>query len=282
MRLQQLYSDLIKQLQQAGIDTPDLDARIILEEAAGVGWSDIIGQPDNMLAPEQLLRIEVDLQRRLSGEPLSRIYGKREFWGLEFALNEHTLDPRPDTETLIEAALNDHKDAHPRSILDLGTGSGCILITLLSEWPESRGLGVDKAAEAVKMAQKNAKTHNVDPRARFQTGNWGQGIDEKFDLIVSNPPYIANQIITNLSKEVQNHDPILALDGGNDGLDAYRQIFSQLFSLLNKGGKAYFEIGYDQEHEIVRLAEKYRIRIEHVHRDLAGNPRVVEISNGDK
>ena len=122
----------------------------------------------------------------------------------------------------------------------------------------------------------------MDDRAAFQAGNWGDNLNDTFDLIVSNPPYITNQIIKTLSKEVQNHDPILALSGGNDGLDAYRQIFSQLFSLLKPAGKAFFEIGFDQEDDVARLAEESRIRVRHVHRDLAGQPRVVEISNGDK
>lgn len=283
MQLSQLYTDIINQFKAAGIDTADLDARIILKERAGLEWADIIGKPAHELSANQLLNVEVDVQRRLVGEPLSRIYGYREFWGLEFELSSGTLDPRPDTETLIEAALNAYKgDKPPKTILDLGTGTGCILLSLLSEWPEAAGIGVDKAENAIETARKNAKNHNLSSRAQFQTGDWGQGITKKFDLIVSNPPYITNQTIKTLSKEVQNHDPILALDGGNDGLDAYRQIFLQLSDLLNEDGKAFFEIGFDQEGDVVRLAEKSRIRVKHVHHDLAGNPRVVEISSGDK
>lgn len=283
MQLSQLYSYIIEQLRSAGVDTPDLDARIILEERAGIEWSDIIGKGGEDIAPKYLVEIEVDVQRRISGEPLSRIYGKREFWGLEFELSSETLDPRPDTETLIEAVLSAYKGQKPpQTIIDLGTGTGCILISLLSEWPESTGIGVDKSEKAIETAEQNAENHELSSRVMFQKGDWWQGIEQKFDLIVSNPPYIKNQVIKTLSKEVQNHDPILALDGGNDGLDAYRQIFLQLSHRLNEGGKAFFEIGFDQEDDLMRLAEESRIRVKHVHRDLAGQPRVVEISSGDK
>lgn len=283
MKLAQLYPHIVRQLEGAQTDTPDLEARMILKQRAGLSWADIISKPDREISSAQLQNIESDIKRRLSDEPLSRIYGRREFWGLEFELSADTLDPRPDTETLIEGVLNAYKDTlPPKTILDLGTGTGCILISLLREFPESNGVGIDKADGAVKTAIKNANLNKVSDRAVFKTGNWGQGIEQKFDLIVSNPPYISNQVIPNLSESVQNHDPILALDGGNDGLDAYRQIFSELFSLLNVGGKAFFEIGFDQEADVVRLAEESRIRVQHVHRDLAGQPRVVEISSGDK
>ncbi len=284
MQLSQLYSHIIAQLEGAHIDVPDLEARIILETRAQISWSDIIADGDRVVAPEPLKLIEGDMQRRIAGEPLSRIYGQREFWGLNFEISPDTLDPRPDTETLIEAALKAYPapETPPKTILDLGAGSGCILISLLSEWDEASGVGIDKSPEAIKTAQKNAISNNVADRSSFKTGDWGRGIDQKFDLIVSNPPYIANQIIKTLSKEVQNHDPILALDGGNDGLDAYRQIFSELSSLLNVGGRAFFEIGFDQEASVVRLAEESRIRVKHVHHDLAGQPRVVEIYSGDK
>ncbi|MCB1531431.1 MAG: peptide chain release factor N(5)-glutamine methyltransferase [Alphaproteobacteria bacterium] len=283
MELLPLYQDIIRRLKAADIEAADLEARRILQERSGNEWSQIIAAPETLLTPQQLLNIEADVQRRLAGEPLSRIYGCREFWGMEFALSPDTLDPRPDTETLIEAVLKAYKDeSAPEAILDLGTGTGCILLALLKEFPQARGLGIDKAPGAVETAQKNAKHHDLDDRAAFQAGNWGDNLNDTFDLIVSNPPYITNQIIKTLSKEVQNHDPILALSGGNDGLDAYRQIFSQLFSLLKPAGKAFFEIGFDQEDDVARLAEESRIRVRHVHRDLAGQPRVVEISNGDK
>lgn len=282
-RLEALSHYIQKTLEDHDIDSAEIQARRILKNRANLDWSDIIARPDWGLNDAQMQHIDADLKRCIAGEPLSRIYGVREFWGLEFELSADTLDPRPDTETLIEAVLKAYEGVKaPRNILDLGTGSGCILIALLREFPNARGLGVDKALGSVQMAQKNAETNKVSDRAVFQTGDWGQGIEQKFDLIVSNPPYISNQVIPNLSKTVKNHDPILALDGGNDGLDAYKKIFSQIFSLFNEGGKGFFEIGYDQEVDVVRLAEESRIRVQHVHHDLSGQPRVVEISSGDK
>ena len=281
MKLSLLYQDLCTALGKT--DTPELEARIVLKERTELDWSDVIARPDTEISSDIAQLIDSDVERRLAGEPLSRIYGRREFWGMDFELSSDTLDPRPDTETLVEVALKAYEGIEPpQTILDLGTGTGCILLSLLKEWPTAHGLGVDKAEGAVKTAQQNAKKHNLRDRATFRIGNWGQGIAQKFDLIVSNPPYIANQIITNLAGEVQNHDPILALDGGKDGLECYRQIFSELFSLLNPGGKAFFEIGFDQKSDLMRLAEESRIRISHVHRDLGGQPRVVEISSGDK
>ncbi len=274
MKLSALYKDLKDALGN------DLEARMILEDYADVSWSDILSCPDRDIDDSQIRNI---LKRRLAGEPLSRIAGEREFYGRSFALGADTLDPRPDTETLIDAALKAHTTP-PKTILDLGTGSGCILLTLLAQWPEARGVGVDLAGGALDIARANAQCHNLSDRTTFVQSNWWESLEDsvKFDLIVSNPPYIPNQDIANLDIEVKNHDPILALDGGNDGMDAYKIIFSQLKIHLNTGGLAFFEIGVGQCGYISRLAEDYRIRIEAIHPDLAGIPRVVEISCGDK
>ena len=265
-----------------GIDVADLEARLILSRRADLGWADIIARPDMDISNKQLNNIESDVSERLKGMPLSRLYGEKQFWGLDFALSPETLDPRPDTEILVEQALKAFKAAPPITILDLGTGTGCILISLLSEWKQSRGVGVDVSSGALKTAQNNAKTHGVDARASFIQSDWFDSIEGKFDLIVSNPPYIAAEIIPNLSKEVKNHDPILALEGGHDGLQAYKKIFSSLKSHLNPHGKALLEIGFDQREDVARLAEESDFFVKDVHLDLAGKPRVVEISCGDK
>ncbi len=275
MKLSALYKDLKDTLGSA------LEARMILDDYAGVRWDDILTEPERELPQSTLDQIEEIKNRRLSGEPLSRIAGEREFYGRIFALGTDTLDPRPDTEILIEAALK-ACTSPPKSILDLGTGTGCILITLLSEWQESQGIGVDLAQGAIDVAQKNAERHGVKDRATFIQSNWWESVGGTFDLIVSNPPYIPNQDIANLEIEVKNHDPILALDGGNDGYDAYKIIFSQLKKRLNQGGTALFEIGIGQCGYISRLAEESGFHVNAIHPDLAGIPRVVEISCGDK
>lgn len=282
MNLSQLYSDLKIQLDH------ELEARLIIQTRTAFTWSDIITRGETKIEPSVLESIQSDLERRKNGEPISRIYGMRQFWGLEFKLSPDTLDPRPDTETLIEAVLKRYKNNPPETILDLGTGSGCILVSLLHELKAARGSGVDLSLGALETARANAKLNNVAERANFICGSWDAPLLEGvvpqggYDLIVSNPPYISNQVIPTLSEEVQNHDPILALDGGDDGLDAYKNIFLHLPSLLNKAGRGFFEIGYDQKADMMRLSKDYRIRIEEIYDDLAGHPRVVEISCGDK
>ena len=260
----------------------DLEARFIIKKRVNLDWASIIAHPDKIITADELEIIQKDMDRRLAGEPLSRIYGEREFWGLNFKIAPDTLDPRPDTETLVRLALQTFHVKQPVEILDLGTGSGCILIALLSELRESSGIGVDLSPKAIQIAHENAKTNDVDARIQWICGSWADAIDGQVDLIVSNPPYIASSVIPNLDPEVRNHDPILALDGGMDGLQAYKIIFSQLPRLLKKGGRAFLEIGFDQERSIARLSEDSRIRIERIHPDLAGLPRVVEITRGDK
>lgn len=282
-----LYRALIDVLQEGGIDTPELEARIILQHRLDARWSDVIAHSEREISADSLSLITKDIKRRLAHEPLSRIYGEREFWGLRFKLSPDTLDPRPDTETLIDAVLKAYGGNTPATLLDLGTGSGCILLSLLREYPAARGVGVDISAGALDAARENAAHLSLSDRADFCEGSWwealkGADVPKSYDLIVSNPPYISNQIIPNLDPEVRNHDPILALDGGNDGLDEYKKIFSELFSHLNPCGKAFFEIGFDQEETVVRLAEESRFFVKGVHRDLSGHARVVEISRGDK
>lgn len=285
--LSALYKDIKARFKSAGIDSADLDARLIIQKRAGLEWGDIIARPEVIISSEHIQSIEHDVQKRLEGWPVSRLYGEREFWGLKFKLAPETLDPRPDTETIVEIALRRFRDAGPGRVLDLGTGSGCILIALLHEWKDCRGLGIDKSHRALETARENARANGVAGRALFSCGSWGESLRQgaegvKFDLIVSNPPYIPKSDIGNLSKEVQNHDPILALDGGIDGLDSYKIIFFQLSGLLNKGGLGLFEIGFDQDQDVVRLAEESGLSVKDVHPDLAGLKRVVEISSGDK
>ncbi|MBP7722895.1 MAG: peptide chain release factor N(5)-glutamine methyltransferase [Alphaproteobacteria bacterium] len=277
--LQEIYGDIIQKLDSSGIESSALEARRLIKRHFGIDWTEIVSNPGKILPASTSL--ETDLQRRLDGEPLSRIEGVKEFRGLEFALGPDTLDPRPETEILVDWALELFHGKHPGRILDLGTGTGCIPICLLTEWKDTRGLATDIAPGALDIARRNAETHKVADRLEFLQADWGQGIDGPFDLIVSNPPYIPESDIGILQKEVRNHDPILALSGGFDGLEAYEKIFSSLPRLLKPAGKALFEIGAGQEADIERLAGKYRIRIEGVRPDYAGITRVVEISNGD-
>lgn len=281
--VQSIYKDIKDKLAQAGIDTPDLDARIFMREVFGIEDSDFI--LDSPIKPTE---VQNDLlvqyvARRIKGEPVSRILGVREFWSLPFKVTADTLDPRPDTEIMIEAALKAFPDAKtPQKLLDLGTGTGCILISLLHEWPQAQGVGVDISEGALSVAAENAVRNNVSERAAFICADWGEGITDKFDVILSNPPYIPSEDIANLENAVKNHDPIHALDGGKDGLDCYKTIVMAIKSLLNTEGRAFLEIGYQQGADLTRIVEEYGLCVETIHPDLGGIPRIVEISFGEK
>ncbi|MBI1300364.1 MAG: peptide chain release factor N(5)-glutamine methyltransferase [Alphaproteobacteria bacterium] len=281
--LRDVYKNILQTLQNADIENADFEARYIIKERTNFTLSDLVTKPLTEITEEQYQNTQKDIRERLNRKPLSRIYGEREFWGLPFYVTNHTLDPRQDTETLIEVALKKFPNKNqPIQILDIGTGTGCIVISLLKEFPKANALATDISYNAIQCAQKNTKRHNVDPRINFICGSWIDFINKKFDLIVSNPPYISNQIITTLEPEVQNHDPILALDGGKDGLNPYKKLFPKIKSHLNQAGTALFEIGHDQEQDVMRLAEEAGFSQRCVHVDISTNPRVVEISCGDK
>jgi len=282
--LGELYKAMKMTMSEAGILTAELDARLILNERCNIGWSEIIAKPDYIMDAQDMVVIADDLAQRLNGRPLSKIYNKREFWGLEFEVSDDVLDPRPDTETIIDIALQRFSKNDDIRILDMGTGTGCLLIALLSEFPKAQALGLDISVQALDVARRNAAKHGVDGRAKFMLSDWFSSLEggDKFDLIVSNPPYIRESVIPDLEAEVRNFDPILALDGGADGLQAYKKIFSSLSLHLKPRGTALFEIGYDQRKEVMRLGRESRFSEINVHPDLAGQPRVVEICCGDK
>jgi len=255
-------------LKRAGVADFTFEARILIEDLAGGG---------DRLDEAAAARLNDALARRLAGEPLWRVLGAREFWGLDFALSSGTLEPRPDSETLIEAALS-HLAARrhePLRMLDLGTGTGCLLIATLREFPQATGIGIDLSADAVATASGNAARNDVAGRATFRQGDWTDGMEERFDLILSNPPYIASDEIAELDRNVREHDPHLALDGGLDGLTAYRALAAALPSHLNPGGLAILEIGVGQERAVVALMEQAGLRHLHSRRDLGDHIRAL-------
>jgi len=209
-------------------------------------------------------------------EPLSRIVGRREFWGLEFTLCGDTLDPRPETETVVEAVLRRVLDRDaPLRFLDLGTGTGCILLALLSEFPAATGFGVDLALGAVMTARRNAAALGLAERAHFLVGDWGTAMSGKFDVIASNPPYIASAALADLPPEVALYDPCLALDGGADGLGAYRALVVDLARLLQPGAVLVIEVGFSQAPAVAAMLRASGMAIEGCERDLAGIARCV-------
>lgn len=260
------------------------DVKMMVRHVSGLEEADFILRPDFILPPDQISALYKMAERRKAGEPVTRILGVREFWGLEFEVTPNTLDPRPDTETLIEAVLDWAKTYPPAGggelkILDLGTGTGCIPISLLSELPHVTAVATDISPAALAVARRNAEKHNMSNRIKFIESDWFESITgQKFDIITSNPPYIADQVIHNLEIEVKNHDPILSLSGGVDGLEAYKKIIYTLQNHLNVGGKAFLEIGYDQLESVSRLVSESNLCVCRAHRDIAGNPRVLEIS----
>ncbi len=277
------YKQIKSELAKSDVYDCKYEARIILQEILSVEWADIIVNSNYEISDDNIQKINNILEQRAGNKPLSRILGKREFWGLSFLLNESTLDPRPDTEVLVEKALAfilTHKN--DINILDLGTGTGCIPISLLSEIPLANAVAVDISEQALDGAKKNAEAHNVVSRMKFVQSDWFENIQGKYDVITSNPPYIDSTVCKDLAAEVKNHDPIQALDGGESGLDPYKIIFSKIKNHLNPKGRAFLEIGYDQCGYIERIAMKHGIRIHSIHKDYKGIPRVVEISNGDK
>ncbi len=274
--LKQLRRAAESRLREAGVDTPELDARLLVEHALSLTRNDLFTKADTPIPDEDAARLRALIERRASHEPVGRILGHREFWTLDLALNADTLEPRPDTETLVEAVLKAVPDrAAPLRLLDLGTGTGCILLALLAELPNALGLGVDLSPNAVAAAAANAERNGLGGRARFQTGNWAEGLSERFDVVVSNPPYIPSADIATLAPEVREHDPLRALDGGADGLDAYRVIAAQLPGLLVPGGVAGLEVGQGQAGDVARLLDATGLMPVGIFKDLGGIERCV-------
>ena len=266
---------------EAGIDTAELDARLLAQQSFGIDSMALVRREREPIPAEWAAGLERAALRRLAGEPVSRIIGEREFWGLRFALNEATLDPRPETELLVGEAI--HFAEHKRSprIVDLGTGSGAIVVSILSGVPKARGFATDISEDALAVARANAERHKVADRIDFRQGPWWQAVPhtELFDLIVSNPPYIAREEIASLQPEVRLFDPKAALDGGWDGLEAYRAIASQAARRLNPGGLVLLEIGANQGETVTRIFARAGFGRVEVQKDLSGLDRLVLASH---
>ncbi len=267
--------DTVKRLKDGNIDMPVLDARLLLQFALGVDWAALFTGPDRDLTNEEETHIESLVQRRLGREPISRIVGRRGFWKFDLAISPETLDPRPDTETLIMAVLKLADHAAPLSILDLGTGSGAILLALLNELPHAKGVGVDISSEAIATASANALELGLHTRSDFLTRDWADGVPGQFDIVVSNPPYIPAAQIATLAPEVKDYDPHAALNGGADGLDAYRSIVALLPQVLKPGGLVAFEIGFGQAGAVEALLAGAGFGGFQRYNDLGGIERVI-------
>ena len=276
LTIREARQQLAARLRAAGGDTPALDARLLVEAVIGGGGT----EDDALLGDQAAADLGNFAARRLAGEPVWRILGEREFWGLTFKLSPATLEPRPDTETLVEAALDSLRERREEalSILDLGTGTGCLLIAILSEFRQAKGLGIDLSGEACEVAAANALANGVSDRAAFRECDWMKGLDGRFDLIVSNPPYIPGGEIPGLDVGVRDYDPLLALDGGVDGLDPYRRFARELPQFLAPGGIVIFEIGAGQEPDVSALMRSEGFRYHGARKDLGGHERALIFS----
>lgn len=262
-------------LVDAGIENPELDLRLLIQHVTGMSHPELLMNLNRMLSEAEVKSLDAVLSRRAAREPVSRIVGNRGFWKSDFRLSVQTLDPRPDSETLIEAALK-YTLPPPARVLDLGTGTGCLLLSLLQEWPQAGGVGLDISADAVATARENAALLRLSSRVEFVESDWEKyAPNESFDSIISNPPYIADGEIEGLAPEVSRYDPLAALAGGEDGLDCYRSIVARLPKWLKKGGWVFFEIGHSQGNAVKSLLAGAGMDVINIVPDLAGSDRVV-------
>lgn len=258
-------------LTEAGRTGAEVDARLLLEFVCHTSMSTLLAHPDREVTDEEFALYQEFIERRSKGEPVQYITGEQEFMGLIFKTHESTLIPRLDTECLVEDAMKELHDG--MKILDMCTGSGCILLSLLKYSNDCTGTGVDYSAEAVELAKRNADSLGI--QATFLQGDLFEPVNDKFDMIVSNPPYIESEVIKGLDTEVKDYEPMSALDGGEDGLEFYRRIAKEAPGYLKRGGVLLLEIGYNQGESVPEILEKEGFKEINVKKDLAGNDRVV-------
>ncbi len=276
MTLLQAWQSAKARLEAAGLTGPVIDARLMVEAAADATRADIVTDPYRPLTSEQEATLDNYLSRRERREPVSHILGRKGFWKIMLSVTPDVLTPRPDTEVIVDYALKQFPEQMPFNILDLGVGSGAILLAILAERPAARGLGVDVSEDALAVARENAANLGLAPRAALLRGDWTQGLDEaSFDVVVSNPPYIASEVIEGLEPEVKDYEPRLALDGGPDGLDAYRRLAPEILRVLKPGGAFAVEIGYDQKDAVEALFKAAGASDVQTLKDLALHDRVV-------
>lgn len=277
--LRSLLEEARSKLENADISEPALDSRLLVAAATGLTPLDLVTSLDHPVPEEDADRARTMIARRIKGEPVHRILGCREFYGLELSLSEATLEPRPDTETLVDLVLPAVRSFAVQNgecrILDLGTGTGAIALALLHEVPQAHAVGADISASALATAAKNARRHGLEARFETLQSDWFAEISGKFHIIVANPPYIATKAMESLDREVRLHDPRASLDGGEDGLEAYRTIAAGAVNFLYPGGLVAVETGYDQKRAVTVLFERKGFRHTGAGKDLSGHDRAL-------
>lgn len=275
LTIKQIFYKYKSLLKQNNIDTYSLDVDLLLMHCTGLSKTFLYTNPDFLISDTQFFTFESYFKRRLKYEPIAYIIGMCEFMGLNFYLDKNTLIPRPDTEILVESAIKIIKNENLLYGIDIGTGSGAIPISILHYLPNVYMVASDINMGAISIAEKNANINNVANRLSFIHSDLFQNINQKFDFIVSNPPYIKSSIIPTLEPSVKNFEPVLALDGHLDGLFFYRAISKNLHKFLNKGGYVFFEIGHDQAFDVISILKYYNFSNIQLVQDLAGLDRVV-------
>ena len=275
----------VLKLRNIGIETANLDCRLLLSKSLRRRET-LYNHQNIFISQSEIAKFQGLIQQRLNGIPVSRIINRRNFWKKEFELNDQTLDPRSDSETLIEAIIDQYKDKLQfLKILDLGSGSGCLGLSLLDEYPQSEASFFDISPKSLEMVKKNAYNLGLSDRSKYINLNWEvNGWDEKlltieknikYDVIISNPPYIPTDVIKTLKKEVRKHDPFVALNGGKDGLDAYKSILPKLLKIIKSSGKIFLEIGKGQENCVIKIATEHGLSLKKYKKDLSGVTRVL-------
>lgn len=278
MKAADAVAELTRDFAAAGFETARLDARILVGHVLGVEPSLLFARGDTVIPAGDVEQLRAQARRHLNHEPVSRILGAREFYGLPFRVTPDTLDPRPDTETLVEAVLALRDAMPPPRLLDLGTGTGCIPLAILRHWPDATATGVDINPGAVAVAEENARTLGLETRAQFQVGDWTDGLSGLFDIVVSNPPYITASDYTALAPEVRLYDPEIALTAGEDGLQAYRALLAPVANLLAPRGQVFLEIGVGQGDAVAALAAAAGLRLLARRNDLSGIERCLHFT----
>ncbi|MEQ1790050.1 MAG: peptide chain release factor N(5)-glutamine methyltransferase [Rickettsiales bacterium] len=267
----------VLKLQQERIGTASLDGRILLEHVLGVNREQLLFLLDLPITPAQYTRLKILVDKRAQRQPIAQLIGKREFWGMNFVVSNDTLDPRPDSETLIEYVLERISNrADVLRVLDLGTGTGCLLLAMLSELPAAKGVGVDYCDKALLVAKENAMALGfAGGRTQFIRSDWCGQLEGEFDIILANPPYIPTAIIPTLDPEVSEFEPMLALDGGDDGFNCYRKIMKDLPKIMAKNGFVAFELGMGQQRGLEEIALANNLKTVGVRQDLSGVARCI-------
>lgn len=270
------WAEARARLTDGQIDSPAIDARLLLEVAAGVTRLEIVTDPYREVTDEQEATLNGYVERRLRREPVSKILGRKAFWKVMLQVSPHVLSPRPESEVIVDHVLQAFPEGMAFNLLDLGVGSGAIMLAILAERPAAKAVGIDISDDAIAVARENAANLDLNNRVAFLRGDWTSGLaDNAYDVVVSNPPYIESDVIDTLDPEVREHDPRIALDGGPDGLGPYRVLASEVLRVLKPGGPFFFEIGASQKDAVEALLREAGAQGVVTIRDLSDRDRVV-------